>query len=275
MRWCVRAISISSLQRDARVRVAQAGAEQIREILHCLLGALRDRARQRSDGVHAVEEEVRADARLQRTDARQRFHLDAALPLGAHVEVAQRQRADDETDAEVAQQEAGVIASGRRLSMPGSRRSRSGRPGRRARKSTPTRRDQQRDGDQRRLRRRQRVQPGARAAQHGRAGQSDPQQEQRAAGEIDPEAAVQRLARDREHQRHELDDQHDREHRAAIRRNPAGRGSRADRGCRRRTQPSRRSAQESRLVRFGRSLRERRANSASLRRNSVEMSSSP
>src|SRR6185436_14613418 len=47
------------LQRDARVRVAQARTEQIGEVLHCLLGALRRRARERRDSVHAVEEEVR------------------------------------------------------------------------------------------------------------------------------------------------------------------------------------------------------------------------
>ena len=62
-------------------------------------------ASQRGDRVHAVEEEMRADARLQCADARQRFHLDAALPFGADIEVAQRQCADDEADGEVAQQE--------------------------------------------------------------------------------------------------------------------------------------------------------------------------
>jgi hypothetical protein len=52
---------------------------------------------------------VRTDARLQRADSRQRLHLDAALPLGAHIKVAQRQRADDESDAEAAQHEARVF----------------------------------------------------------------------------------------------------------------------------------------------------------------------
>ena len=41
------------------------------------------RARQRGDGVHAVEQEVRADARLQRADARARLELDAAPPFAA------------------------------------------------------------------------------------------------------------------------------------------------------------------------------------------------
>ena len=77
------------------VRVAQRGAEQIGEILDGFLGALRVAARQRRDRVHAVEQEVRPDARLQRLDARARFGAHVLLPLMRDEEVAQQQRRDD------------------------------------------------------------------------------------------------------------------------------------------------------------------------------------
>ena len=59
------------------------GAEQVGEILHGRFRARRVAARERGDGVHAVEEEVRADARLQCMHARRRAQLDAAAPLWA------------------------------------------------------------------------------------------------------------------------------------------------------------------------------------------------
>ena len=49
--------------------------EQVREILHCLLGLRRIGPRQRRDGVHAVEEKMWADAGLQGVDTGARLHL--------------------------------------------------------------------------------------------------------------------------------------------------------------------------------------------------------
>ena len=83
-------------ERDLVALLAEIGAEQIGEILHRLLGARRVAARERGDGVHAVEEEVRPDARLQRMHARARLHLDVVAPLVRHVEIAQRERRHDE-----------------------------------------------------------------------------------------------------------------------------------------------------------------------------------
>ena len=98
------------LEPQRAVRVAQRRAKQIGEILDGLLGALRVAARQRRDRVHAVEQEVRPDARLQRLDARLRFRAHVLLPLMRHEEVPQQQRRDDQRDAGVAQQERPVLA---------------------------------------------------------------------------------------------------------------------------------------------------------------------
>ena len=59
--------------------------------------------------VHAVEKKVRTNACLQRAYASERFHFDAALPFGTHVEVAQGERAHDETHSNVAKQETPMI----------------------------------------------------------------------------------------------------------------------------------------------------------------------
>ena len=91
------------------MRVAQRRAKQIGEVLDGLFRALRVAARQRRDRVHAVEQEVRADARLQRLDARLRFRAHVLLPLMRHEEVPQQQRRDDERDAGIAQQERPVL----------------------------------------------------------------------------------------------------------------------------------------------------------------------
>ncbi len=92
-------------QRDLGPRVVQADTEEVGEVLDRLLRARRVRARERRDRVQAVEQEVRADARLQRPNPRPRLELDAAAPLECDVEVAQRDRPDDRGDGEVRQQE--------------------------------------------------------------------------------------------------------------------------------------------------------------------------
>ena len=106
-------------QRDLVALLVEVGAEQIGEILHGFLGARRVAARERGDGVHAVEQEVRADARLQRVHARLRLQLDVVAPLVRHVEIAQRQRGHDEGDAGVAHQERpGVVGNSALSSQP-------------------------------------------------------------------------------------------------------------------------------------------------------------
>ena len=97
------------LEPERAVRVAQRRAKQIGQVLDGLLGALRVAARQCRDRVHAVEQEVRADARLQRLNARLRFRAHVLLPLMRDEEVAQQQRGDDDRDAGVAQQERPVL----------------------------------------------------------------------------------------------------------------------------------------------------------------------
>ncbi len=79
-------------QRDRVALLAEVGAEQVRQVLHGGLRLRRVGSRQRRDRVHAVEEKVRADARLKRVHAGPGLHLHVALPFMRHVEVAQRQR---------------------------------------------------------------------------------------------------------------------------------------------------------------------------------------
>ena len=93
-------------QGDDVALVAQGGAEQVGQILHRLLGARGIAAREGGDGVHAVEEEVRPDARLQGMHARGGAQLDAAAPVVRDVEVAQREPGDDEPDPGIADHEA-------------------------------------------------------------------------------------------------------------------------------------------------------------------------
>src|SRR5690606_31471996 len=57
------------LERDAGARIVETRAKQVCEILDRLFRLLRIRARQRCDRIHAVEQEVGANARLQRAYA--------------------------------------------------------------------------------------------------------------------------------------------------------------------------------------------------------------
>ena len=122
------------------------------------------RARQRGDRVHAVEEEVRADARLQRTDARARLELDVAPPLVRDVEVAQRERTDDRADAEVRQQERPVLAREEAATARRSGRS----PGSGRASSTPSETSATVSDDQRQRDRRRRPQASAARARAAR-----------------------------------------------------------------------------------------------------------
>ena len=97
-------------QRNLTMRVGEVEPEQVGEVLDRRLGAHRIRSRQRRDGVHAVEQEVRTDARLERADPCARLELDVAAPLMGHMEVPQRQHPDDRRDADIGQQEFPVLA---------------------------------------------------------------------------------------------------------------------------------------------------------------------
>ena len=91
------------------MRVGEVEPEQVGKILDRRLGARWIRSRQRRDGVHAVEQEVRLDACLKRADPCSRLELDVAAPLVRDVEVPQRQRPDDRRDAYIGQQELPVL----------------------------------------------------------------------------------------------------------------------------------------------------------------------
>ncbi len=203
------------LQRDDVALLAQVGAKQVGQILHRLLGLRRIGAGQRSDRVHAVEQEVRADSSLQRVYPRLGAHLDAAPPLQGHIEVTQRERRHDEADRHIAHQE------GPRLGRKQAFRSRIPGPLR-----TPERvgaggdqRDQYRHQQQNRRRAAcdaQAPQEGAQPAQQSRAGQPDPQEEQGGARQIRPEADVETLPGERQDQGGELGNEDDRERRTRL-----------------------------------------------------------
>ena len=97
-------------ERARCLAAAERGAEKIGEILDRALGLGRARADQARDRVHAVEEEMRADARLQRVDLRLRCGLDAFLPELEHEEVAQQRRRDQRRDRRVAEHETQIVA---------------------------------------------------------------------------------------------------------------------------------------------------------------------
>ena len=95
-------------QRRTVFRAPEVGAQQVGQVLDGFLGLARIRARQRGDRVHAVEQEMWANERLQGTDARLRFEHDAAAPLAGHVQITHRQGDDDRADRNGTEQEAEV-----------------------------------------------------------------------------------------------------------------------------------------------------------------------
>ena len=82
--------------------LAQRRPEEVGQVRDRLLGESRIGAGERGDRVHAVEQEMRPDSRLQRPDAALGLGLDVGLPLVRHVEVAKREPACDRADDEVA-----------------------------------------------------------------------------------------------------------------------------------------------------------------------------
>jgi len=84
--------------RDRLARIGQARAEEVGEILHRALGQRGLGARERGDGVHAVEEEMRTNARLQGLQSRLRLGREAVTVMKLHVEIAQHQRRNDSAD---------------------------------------------------------------------------------------------------------------------------------------------------------------------------------
>ena len=96
-------------QRDPLAMLAQRRAEQVREVGDRLFRHSRVAARERGDGVHAVEQEMRTDARLQRAHAALRLGLDIGLPLVRDVEVAQCNPGRDRANGEVLQLQAQMV----------------------------------------------------------------------------------------------------------------------------------------------------------------------
>src|SRR5512137_183738 len=104
-------------QADFLARLGERSSKQVGEVLDGFFGTCRVGACERGNGVHAVEEEMRSDTRLQRAKSGTSLDFDAAPPFIRDVEIAQRQAADDGTDGDVRQEEGGVIGwkqSGRR-----------------------------------------------------------------------------------------------------------------------------------------------------------------
>jgi hypothetical protein len=206
----VRATSISSGQRDFIAFLAECGAEQVGQVLHRLFGACRVAACQGCDGVHAVEQEVRPDAGLQCVHARLGLQLDVVPPFVGNVEVAQRERGHHQRDDDIAQQEGPVILG--KLAAGVEPAGAAAEPPRQRGDHHDEERGQ-RQHHGRTARQRLPVQVGAQHAKRGGVGEADPQQEHRSARQVRPEAERHLVARQRQHQRRELADDHDREHR--------------------------------------------------------------
>ncbi|MNE72362.1 hypothetical protein D3C80_1682970 [compost metagenome] len=66
----------------------QAGAKQVGQVQHRLLGLERIDHHQAGDTVQAVEQEVRTDPRLQGFDARTQLGLFLSAPLALQIEIA-------------------------------------------------------------------------------------------------------------------------------------------------------------------------------------------
>ena len=198
-------------QRDPLAMLAQRRAEQVRKIGDRLFRHLRVAARERGDGVHAVEQEMRADASLQRAHATLRLGLDIDLPLVRDVEVAQRNPGCDRANGEVLQLQAQVVRAApdaRDADRPvgivreppgalGHERGHGEREGerkRRARAHVETR------------------QEAACRAPGGRRAERRPQQEQRDPGEYGPEYGRNAMARERDEDGGQRRDQDHREH---------------------------------------------------------------
>ncbi|MCY1295632.1 hypothetical protein D9M70_449800 [compost metagenome] len=171
-------------------RLGQAGAEQVGEVEHRLLGLGRVDRHQAGDAVQAVEQEMRLDPCLQRLDARAQLGLLLAPPLALQIEVAQQQRRDDQPDQAVAQVQLQLAAARQRAAevvIVGHRRAdqRQHHHQQAAQKPGPGRA--------------QAHQPRPQAAQHGGGEQHDPLHEQRGQRQAHPvEAGGHRLG---EHQR--------------------------------------------------------------------------
>ena len=194
------------LESDPVALLAQVGAEQVRQILHRLLGEPGVGARQRSYGVHAVEEEMWADASLQRVHARRCLHLHVAAPLVSHIEVAQRKPCDHEADRDIAPQESPRIRGKQPFGPDSDDQLGTAGQERAARHRRNHRRDEPEHygGSPSRAHARQ---PLTQPAQERRSGKTDPQQKERGARKIRPEIEAGTLTRERQHDRRELDDE--------------------------------------------------------------------
>src|SRR5690606_2910926 len=71
------------------VGLGEIGAEQVGQVQHCGFGLVRVNEVQAEDDVEAVEQELRADARLQRLQQRLESGLVVQMPLLLQVEIAQ------------------------------------------------------------------------------------------------------------------------------------------------------------------------------------------
>ncbi len=97
------------LQCGALIRTVQRGAKQVRQIMDGLLGDIRVRARQRGNGIHAVEQEMGTDACLQGRHPGTGLGLQLLAPLALDKQVAQGDGRDQRADPEAAQQKDTVM----------------------------------------------------------------------------------------------------------------------------------------------------------------------
>ena len=95
-------------QRAACGVVTQCRTEQIGQVLDCALGVLRPQRDKARDRVHAVEQEMWPDARLQRLEARLGLGAHARAPLFQHIEIAQQRRTDQRAQRRAAPDEASL-----------------------------------------------------------------------------------------------------------------------------------------------------------------------
>ena len=91
---------------------AKRRAEQIRQVLDCSLRVLGSLANQAGNGVHAVEQEMRPDACLQRIDLGLGCGMHALLPEFADIQVSQQRCRDQGADGRIAEHEAPSASAG-------------------------------------------------------------------------------------------------------------------------------------------------------------------
>ncbi len=164
-----------------------------------MLGLQRVQLDQAGDAVQAVEQEVRANPRLQRFQARLQLGLLLPAPLALQVKVAQHQGGHDQRDQRVPQIQidlAGTRQFSAQLIVLGDRRAAQGEGHHQQAAGTP------------RQRHRQACEQWPQAAEQRRREQYDPLHEQRRQGQAHPVEARRHRLRQHQHEHQQLRQQH-------------------------------------------------------------------